>query len=170
MLPNSINMAMVRQFGLWNVGHLIWAGQIGAQKVWMKDRNWAGWPSQPEAYAGLVRDLAAKARQGYTIEQAFKIYAPPSENDTGAYIAHISSATGYPSSTPLSSVIAGSPAGGTVSPPFPGNTDVDTSLPADESIVADEASILGDMDPTLLTIALGLGAALALSTLVRPRS
>jgi len=169
MLPNSINMSMVRQYGLWNVGHLIWAGQIGAQKVWLKDRYWAGWPSQSEAYAGLVRDLSAKARAGYTIEQAFRIYAPPSENDTGAYIAHISASTGYPSSTPLASVISGSPAGGSVAPPFPGN--VDTYLPADESDSTSYADSLGlgEVDPTLLTIALGLGAALALSTLVRPR-
>lgn len=170
MLPNSVNMSMVRKHGLWNVGHLIWAGQIGAQKVWMGDRNWAGWPSQAEAYAGLVRDLGAKARAGYTIRQAFEKYAPPSENNTEVYIAHISAATGYPDSAPLSSVISGSPAGGTVAPPFPGNVDVDTSLPADESIVVADVLDLDNMDPMLLTIALGLGAALALSALSGPRT
>lgn len=169
MLPNSVNMAMVRQFGLWNVGHLVWAGQYGAQKIWLKDRYWAGWPSQSEAYAGLIRDLQAKARAGYTIEQAFRIYAPPSENNTGVYIAGITAATGYPASTPLASVIAGSPAGGTVTPPFPGNVDVDTSLPAEPSVSYADSLGLGDADPMLLTVALGLGAALALVSLTKPR-
>jgi hypothetical protein len=113
MLPNSINMNMVRNYGRWNVGHLVWAGQRGATPIYIKDRNWASWSSQAEATAGLQRDLLAKASRGMSIRAAFEAYAPAFENDTENYIAWVSAKTGYPPDTPLSTVIAG---GGPASP------------------------------------------------------
>lgn len=169
MLPGSVNMTMVQKFGLWNVGHLIWAGQYGAVPVVVSPggRQWAGWPSQADAYAGLVRDLMAKARQGLTIRQAFEKYAPPSENNTELYIAHISAATGYPSSTPLASVMAASPG---VPAPEPGNVYTPpTEVPVEIEAETEEAGLFSSTSPdsTLLTIALGLAAAVALSVIAK---
>lgn len=172
MLPNSVNMGMVREYGKWNVGHLVWAGQIGATKLWYKDRDWAAWPTQADAYAGLVRDLQAKARKGMTMAQAFTAYAPPSENNTAAYIAFIESRTGYPASTPLSSVLAGSPVGGSVAPPFPGNVEVPIPTPyPDESLTPYEGSSdssgsdggtggVGGPDMVWVSAAVGVGIAI----------
>lgn len=120
MSANSINMNMVRNYGKWNVGHLVWAGQRGAIPIYIKDRNWAGWSSQAEATEGLKRDLLAKARAGDTIREAFKKYAPAFENDTAKYIAFVSSRVGYPPDTPLNTVIAG----GASASPLPSGTVV----------------------------------------------
>lgn len=120
MSSNSINMNMVRNYGRWNVGHLVWAGQRGAIPIYIKDRNWAGWSSQAEATEGLKRDLLAKARAGDTIREAFKKYAPAFENDTAKYIAFVSSRVGYPPDTPLNTVIAG----GASASPLPSGTVV----------------------------------------------
>lgn len=173
MNPGSINMSMVTQYGLWNVGHLVWAGQTGAQKLWMKDRNWAAWPSYDAAYAGLVRDLKAKARVGHTIRTGMEKYAPPSENNTERYIAFVSQQTGYPDSTPLSALVAADP-GGQVAPPF-GNTGTEDLSPTESpnwltDFLPDSAALsdLG-INPTLLVLALGLGAAVLLTKVTRPR-
>jgi hypothetical protein len=134
--PRSVNMRMVREFGLWNVGHLIWyepGGQYGATKVMIGGRAWAGWPSREDAYAGLLRDLAAKARRGLTIEQAMYKYAPPSENKTEEYIEFIAQQTGYPRTTPLRSILAG-----TVSP-VTGNVPADPNL----ALTLDDADSVG---------------------------
>ena len=121
--PKSINMALVRQYGLWNVGHLVWADQYGATKVWMGDRDWAGWPTREDAYAGLLRDLAAKARVGHTIESAMRKYAPAKENNTENYIQYIVAQTGYPRTTPLSSILAGTITPITGNTPTPAGMD-----------------------------------------------
>jgi hypothetical protein len=105
--PNSINMAMVAQSGLWDVGHLVYAGQAGAQPVTINGRAWAGWPTPEAAYDGVLRDLMAKARVGHTVESAIGKYAPPSENNTQQYIAFIESQTGVPRTTPLASLVEG---------------------------------------------------------------
>lgn len=149
-LPNSVNMHMVRKYGLWNVGHLIWwepTGQYGATKVWIGDRYWAGWPSREDAYAGLLRDLAAKARAGMTIEQAFRKYAPPKENNTEAYIQYVVDQTGWPRTTPLKSILAG-----TVTPVV-GNSpaealsldNADTDNP-EAPIILEDGSVAGGGD------------------------
>ena len=176
LLPNSVNMTMVQKYGLWNVGHLVWAGQYGAQKVYL-GRDWAGWPSQEEAYAGLLRDIAAKARVGHTIRTGIEKYAPPNENNTEAYIAYIVNATGYPDYTPLSSVIAGSR-----TPGLPGNTPTPDSLPtySDPAPVSDfnvytedppeppesESPAASVAVSTLWMAALGLGGGLVLLALL----
>lgn len=45
-----------------------------------------------------------KGYKGMTIEQAITRYAPPSENNTAAYISSVSKAVGVPANTPLSSL------------------------------------------------------------------
>lgn len=94
--PRSVNMRMVTQQGLWNVGHLSWASQRGAVPVNIGGRLWAGWPTYEDAYDGLLRQLRAYANQGLTLEQMIYKYAPPKENPTESYIAFVSSRTGIP--------------------------------------------------------------------------
>lgn len=96
MLPNSVNMRMVREHGLWNVGHLVWAGQRGAVPVNIGGRLWAGWPSYDEAYEGLMRQIRLDASRGLTLQQFIAKYAPETENQTATYIANVSAWTGIP--------------------------------------------------------------------------
>ncbi len=107
MLPNSVNMRMVREHGLWNVGHLVWAGQRGAVPVNINGRLWAGWPSYEESFEGLMRQIRLDASRGLTLEQFIYKYAPPTENDTERYIADVSMWTGIPPGVPLSSLPEG---------------------------------------------------------------
>lgn len=107
MLPNSVNMRMVRERGLWNVGHLVWAGQRGAVPVDINGRLWAGWPSYEEAYEGLMRQIRLDASRGLTLEQFISKYAPSYENDTRSYIANVSMWTGIPPDTPLAALPGG---------------------------------------------------------------
>lgn len=104
MLPNSINMRMVREHGLWNVGHMVWAGQRGALPVNINGRLWAGWPSYEESYEGLMRQIRLDASRGLTLEQFIAKYAPPSENSTATYIANVSAWTGIPPNTKLAAL------------------------------------------------------------------
>ena len=94
MLPTSVNMRMVREQGLWNVGHLVWAGQRGAVPVNVNGRLWAGWPTYNDSYAGLVRQIRLDASRGLTLEQFIYKYAPPTENRTSSYLSFVSQRTG----------------------------------------------------------------------------
>src|SRR5215472_12752081 len=67
-----------------------WLGTVGQDGpfVVFADTTWG--------LRALARDLQTKiAKDGYdTIETLINVYAPPSENDTQAYIANVSSSTG----------------------------------------------------------------------------
>lgn len=125
MLQNSVNMRMVREHGLWNVGHLVWAGQRGAQPVDINGRLWAGWPSYEESYEGLMRQIRLDASRGLTLEQFITKYAPPHENSTDNYIANVSAWTGIPPDTPLAALPGG------VMPPLEYALAVFGSIPED---------------------------------------
>jgi len=92
-VPGSINRKMVMEHGLWNLGHLMFAGQKGAVAVHY-GRDWAGWGSMEESIEGIRRDVRAKARRGMTLSEIITQYAPPTENNTASYISTIVSATG----------------------------------------------------------------------------
>lgn len=106
-LDNSVNMRMVREHGLWNVGHLVWAGQRGAVPVNINGRLWAGWPSMEESYEGLMRQIRLDAARGKTLEEFIYKYAPPNENNTEAYIRDVSAWTGIPRRMPLNNLPEG---------------------------------------------------------------
>lgn len=117
--PNSVNQRMVREFGRWNVGHLVWAGQTNAVPVYIAGRNWAGWPSREASYEGLLRQIRLDASRGLTLEQFISKYAPPNENQTGTYIANMESWVGVPRTTLLSALTSGSPQTPAPSTPAP---------------------------------------------------
>ncbi len=143
-LSNSINAHMVSTYGLWDVGHLVYAGQSGAVPVFIRDREWAGWPTRDESYQGLLRDLMAKANRGMTIRQAIAMFAPSFENDTAQYQANVEAWTGYPLDTPLIDVVygtAGTP-GALPGGLYPGETDAGLSNTATLALLAGAGLLL----------------------------
>ncbi|MEO0248088.1 MAG: hypothetical protein ABIN58_00825 [candidate division WOR-3 bacterium] len=114
MLPNSVNMAIVTKYGMWNVGHLVWAGQRGAVPVVINGRQWAAWPTYEEAYQGLLRQIRLDMSRGMTLTEFLTKYAPPSENQTGVYIRNVSAWTGIDPNARLSDVVSDE-----YSPPVP---------------------------------------------------
>jgi len=139
--PRSVNMRMVTQQGLWNVGHLTWASQRGAVPVNIGGRLWAGWPTYEDSYDGLLRQLRSYANQGLTLEQMIYRYAPPEENPTESYIAFVSSRTGIPRDGKLSDYLdpnsyfqyAGRKANETPAPDQPSPLDLGTGEEAASS-------------------------------------
>lgn len=117
--PNSINQRMVREFGRWNVGHLVWAGQRNAVPVYLRDRNWAGWPTREASYEGLLNQIRLDASRGLTLEQFIHKYAPASENPTSQYLSNIEAWTGADRKTMLASIVSG-PGGAPAAPTDPG--------------------------------------------------
>jgi hypothetical protein len=58
----------------------------------------AGW-------AMLERQLQLEADRGLTIEQLIYCYAPPSQNNSAAYLQHVCAGLGLPYSTPVSEAL-----------------------------------------------------------------
>jgi hypothetical protein len=118
--PNSVNALLSARWGLWNVGHLVWAGQIGAvpctttrgrvakadvpalQKAGV--RAWAGWPTREQSVDGVRRQVRLDISRGMTLAQLITKYAPASENHTAAYIANVAAWTGLPADKPLKEI------------------------------------------------------------------
>jgi hypothetical protein len=80
------------------------------------------WPEYPKAPSGevifpdlstgqaaLENDLGIKVNRGMTLTGLLSMYAPPSQNDTAAYIANVSSWTGLPTNVPLNTLDANGP-------------------------------------------------------------
>ena len=116
--PRSVNMQIVTRYGMWNVGHLSWAGQYGAVPVTVGGRQWAAWPSYEESYEGLLRQIRLDASKGMTLAQFISKYAPPKENPTGAYIQNVSTWTGIDPNAKLADVLEDD------APPLEGGSDV----------------------------------------------
>jgi hypothetical protein len=103
--PKSVCQALVRSYGTWNVGHLVWAGQRGAKPCGIGGRMWAGWPTREASVEGVKRDVAAKIRRGDTLRQLITAYAPPIENATALYVRNVESWTGLPLDTQLKGIM-----------------------------------------------------------------
>jgi hypothetical protein len=58
-----------------------------------------------EGWADLVRQLDIYAQRGLTVAQSIYEWAPPSENDTGQYIAYVVAGLGVPGDTLLSAAL-----------------------------------------------------------------
>lgn len=78
-----------------NPGNLNYAGQAGASLEAGSNARFAKFNSEEEGIAALVRQLRLYQQRGIdTIGEIVKKYAPPSENDTQAYIANMARWTG----------------------------------------------------------------------------
>jgi hypothetical protein len=68
-----------------------WQGEIGAD-----DQNFIIFDTEVNGIRALARDLQNKIRRGLdTVEKILTVYAPPSENNTDAYIASVCKQTGF---------------------------------------------------------------------------
>lgn len=78
-----------------NPGNLNYAGQSGASLEAGSNARFAKFNSEEEGIAALVRQLRLYQQRGIdTIGEIVKKYAPPSENDTQAYVANMARWTG----------------------------------------------------------------------------
>ena len=78
-----------------NPGNLNFAGQAGATLEPGANGRFARFSSEEEGIAALVRQLRLYQQRGIdTLEEIVKKYAPPSENNTQAYIASMARWTG----------------------------------------------------------------------------
>lgn len=78
-----------------NPGNLNYAGQAGASLEAGGNARFAKFNSEEEGIAALVRQLRLYQQRGIdTIGEIVKKYAPPSENDTQAYVANMARWTG----------------------------------------------------------------------------
>lgn len=85
-----------------NPGNLNFAGQAGATKEGGPNGRFAVFGSMQEGVAALVKQIGLYVKRGRnTIRKILEIYAPSSENNTGAYIAAVSKALGIGPDDPL---------------------------------------------------------------------
>ena len=78
-----------------NPGNLNFAGQAGATKEGGPNGRFAVFGTMQEGVAALVRQIGLYVKRGRnTIRKILEVYAPPGENNTGAYIAAVSKALG----------------------------------------------------------------------------
>ncbi|WP_225182168.1 hypothetical protein [Pectobacterium aroidearum] len=73
-----------------------WEGQTGS------DGQYATFATPEHGIRALGKNLLSYSRQGYqTIDQIINRWAPPLENNTGAYVSAVSKAMGIPANTPV---------------------------------------------------------------------
>lgn len=95
-----------------NPGNLAYVGQAGATPG---AGGFARFSSYQAGYAALENQISLDLNRGYdvngnpttTLSELITSWAPPSENNTSAYIANVSAATGFDPNAPLSSLSAG---------------------------------------------------------------
>lgn len=85
-----------------NPGNLRFIGQVGS--IGKSAAGFAVFPNYESGWAALLDDLRFKLRRNpqLTIRKLLNVYAPPSENDTGAYIAAVADELNISPDVPLS--------------------------------------------------------------------
>lgn len=83
-----------------NPGNIEYVGQPGAEPS--EDGRFAKFATPEAGYADLHRVIGL--HKDDTLEKYLTAYAPPSENDTAAYVAHASKALGVTPDTPVSKI------------------------------------------------------------------
>ena len=85
-----------------NPGDLRFAGQIGATPVaWQTLPPIAQFVDSKHGITALYRQVWLFVAQGKTLRQIIETWAPPSENNTSAYLANVLEWTGLPADTPI---------------------------------------------------------------------
>jgi len=119
---NAIAAAIQEQEGFYpgsrsyrnnNPGNLVYAGQPGASR---DPEGFAVWSTYAAGLQGEKNQIVLDATRGsdvngnpiVTLADLITSWAPPSQNNTAAYIAAVSASTGYDPSAPLSSLGSGS--------------------------------------------------------------
>ena len=138
-----------------NPGNLMYAGQPGASAG---AGGFASFSTYAAGLAALQNQITLDATRGTdvngnpttTVAELLTSWAPPSENDTAAYIASVSLSTGYDPDAPLSSLGAAAPLS-----PLDASVAPDLSFLTDSSV--DLSSVgLGSAVPLIAVAAGGL--------------
>lgn len=132
-----------------NPGNLVYAGQAGASPG---VGGFASFPSYSLGYQALQNQIVLDATRGTdvtgnpttTVSQLLTSWAPPGQNDTAAYIASVTSQTGYDPNAPLSTLGDPEISAGTSSPVI---------VPASDD---DSGFSFGDYDPSVDLSSVGL--------------
>lgn len=103
--PNSVNQHMISTYGLYDPGHLVYAGQVGATPVKIGSTVWAGFSTLEDGIQAIKNQITLDASRGNTLETFIGKYAPPSQNDTGSYLNYVSSQLGVDPTTKLSDIV-----------------------------------------------------------------
>lgn len=86
-----------------NPGNLRFVGQAGAEPG---EKGFARFESPMAGFVALVRQVELDQSRGYTLDQFMNKYAPPSENNTAAYVAQMEKWLGINRNDPISNVSA----------------------------------------------------------------
>jgi len=85
-----------------NPGDLRYAGQIGALPPASPNTEpIATFKSNAAGVTALFRQLWLQVAEGQTVRQIIAQWAPPNENNTGAYLQDVLNWTGLPADTPV---------------------------------------------------------------------
>ena len=89
-----------------NPGDLRFAGQMGAYTpAPTLSHPIATFATLPLGVTALFRQLWLQVAEGQTVRQIIAQWAPPSENNTSAYLANVINWTGLPADTPVLSLL-----------------------------------------------------------------
>lgn len=149
-----------------NPGNLVYVGQPGATPG---AGGFAAFSSYNAGLTALQNQITLDATRGTdvngnpttTVSELLTSWAPPSENNTAAYIASVTAQTGYDPNAPLSSL--GTPG---VSTPLPAALVATTDNTAIESAGVDLSSVASDFDSSVDLSSVGLPSAVPVYALV----
>ena len=101
---NKIKSVLTRGYQNNNPGNIVKDGHTWTgEKATSTDKNFKQFTSMPYGYRALFTNIHAYLNVGVnTIEKIISKWAPPSENDTKAYIAAVSKSVGLSPTTPVS--------------------------------------------------------------------
>ena len=103
LMPSALHPQGSVSFRNNNPGNLVFAHQAGA--VLSPDGRFAKFDSYSLGRAALERQIALDAGRGLTLAGFLSKYAPQAENNTAAYIAAVSQATGIGPNDPLAGAL-----------------------------------------------------------------
>lgn len=141
-----------------NPGNLVYVGQAGATPG---AGGFAAFSSYQAGYQALENQIQLDATRGTdvngnpvgTVGQLITSWAPPSQNDTAAYISSVTSQTGFGANDPLSSLGSPSSSSPSIAVTDFENYSVDDS--SDSSSSFDSSSLIWILAGALAVIAIG---------------
>jgi hypothetical protein len=88
-----------------NPGDLEFAGQMGATPIKVGNHVFAKFPTAWQGIVAGYRQLYADIAKGWTLRQVIMSWAPPSENNSEAYLQGVATGCGISADTPLYSYV-----------------------------------------------------------------
>ena len=88
-----------------NPGDITFAGQMGATPIKVGNHVFAKFPTAWQGIVAGYRQLYADIAKGWTLRQVIISWAPPSENNSEAYLQGVATGCGISADTPLYSYV-----------------------------------------------------------------